>query len=203
MTNYPETLPSATPATHGEVLDELRAMAAVKGLSVLYGSGLWYAPTQAAAISSQTNSVGNLRLFREDFPPGTTLEGLAINVVTQGAAGARKVLVVYEDDGESSYPGALQYETAELDCETNGAKSEEFDAIAVGGTRWIGTLTLGATCVCSGISSGRRGVGVDTLASINVPWTGYIETGAAEAPAEFTATRTPINGLDRVFYKIG
>jgi hypothetical protein len=184
--------------------DEIVALANLGGgLRHQYGSGLWYSPPFMAGIASQTNSVGDVRLFRMDFPPGTTVTGLGINVATGGGGGATKTLLIYNDDGTSSYPTTLQKATSALDTTTTGVKSETFAAEGVGGVRWIGTLTLTATTVLSGTQSGLYGVGATSIASANVVWSGYIQTGQSSAPATFTSTRTPVNGLDRVFVQIG
>jgi len=184
--------------------DEIVALATLTGgLKHQFGSGLWYSPPFMAAISSQTNSVGDVRLFRMDFPPGTTVTGLGINVATGGTAGATKTLLIYNDNGTSSYPTTLQKATSALDTTTTGVKSETFAAENVSGVRWIGTLTLTATSVLSGCSSGLHGIGATTIAIANVVWSGYVQTGQSSAPATFTSTRTPINGLDRVFVQIG
>jgi hypothetical protein len=184
--------------------DEIVALATFSGLRPQYGSGLWYSPSEHAAVNSQVNTVGDVRLFREDFPPNTTITGLAINLVTVGAAGATKTLLIYNDNGTSSYPTTLQKATSALDCAAGtGTKSETFAAEAVGGVRWIGTLTLVNTSTVTGMSNGRRGVGATSISVGNNIWTGYIQTGQGSAPGTFTSTRTPVNGMDRVLFQIG
>jgi hypothetical protein len=184
--------------------DEIVALATLSGgLRHQFGSGLWYSEPFVSGVSSQTNQVGDVRLFRMDFPPGTTCTGLGINVFTGGAAGATKTLLIYNDDGTSSFPTTLQKATSALDTTTTGVKSETFSAEAVGGVRWIGTLTLTNTSVVAGCNGGLYGVGTTTIVSSNVVWSGYIQTGQTSAPGTFTSTRTPINGLDRVFFQIG
>jgi hypothetical protein len=184
--------------------DEIVAIATLGvGPRVQYGSGLWYAPPFMSGIASQTNAVGDVRLYRVDFPPGTTCTGLGVNVATGGAAGATKTLLIYNDNGTSSFPTTLQKATSALDTTTTGVKSETFSAETVGGVRWLGTLTLTNTTVMSGCTDALYGVGATTISIANVVWTGYIQTGQTSAPGTFTSTRTPINGLDRVFFQIG
>jgi hypothetical protein len=184
--------------------DEIVALATLgDGPRMQYGSGLWYSPDFFTGTNSQVNAVGDVRLFRCDFPPGTTITGLAINVVTGGSAGATKTLVIYNDDGVSSYPTTLQKATSALATTTTGVKSETFTAEDVSGVRWLGTLTLTNTSTITGNPNGIRGVGLSSIASANIPWSGYIQTGQTSAPGTFTSTRTTVAGLDRVLFQIG
>lgn len=202
MANFPLTLPSATPADHGDVVDEVREMAKYMGIVAPVPSGVWGSPSEHAA-NSQTNAVGDVRVYREEFPPGTSLTGMAINVATIGSAGATKTLLCYRDTG-ASMPGALIKATAALATDgSTGFKSETFAGVDISGVVWFGTLTLVATSVISGITTGRRGVFSSSLTLGNGVWTGYIMTGQTSVPDPFTTTRTPINGLDRVLYQTG
>jgi hypothetical protein len=184
--------------------DEIVAIA-TKGVGprVEYTSNFWYAPSGAYSVGNAQQAVGELRLFRQDFPPGTTVTGLGINIpATAGTAGATYTLLIYTDSG--NYPNSLQKATSALDVTTTGIKSETFTAENVGGVRWLGALCLtNGAAIPSGITSGVSGVGASTITNANNVWTGYNQTGLGSAPATFTSTRSPINGIARVFFQIG
>jgi len=183
--------------------DEIAAIASLGvGPRYKFTSGLWYSSPFAAAVSSSTPGQGDLRLYKVDFPAGTTVDGLGVNVATAGAAGSTTTIVIYGDS--SDYPGALQKATSAIASDTTGIKSETFTAEDVSGTRWVGVLPLVATAPAySAITSGMYSVAGSTITSANVVWTGYQQTGQTSAPANFTATRTPVNGVARVFLRIG
>jgi len=74
------------------------------------------------------------------IPQRARLDGLWMNVVGAGAAGARIRMGIYADDG-NLYPGRLLLDAGEVSAETTGGKTLSIDLVLNPGIYWFVFVT--------------------------------------------------------------
>lgn len=208
---YPTDKLSATPADHGVVLDDIRAMedrigyGPGKAVTESFIAGLWNSPEGVTANSGPAQDT--LCLRRYEFPIGTTVTQLGMWVITAGTATAVVRLGVYADNGTGTYPGTLIVDggVTTADISTTGFKScTAFSAVDIGGIVWAGGVVQVAAIGAGqfhALSAGSRGIAIATIPNGNVTQS-YTNTGVSGAlPGTFGSTRAVLNGGYKVFFK--
>lgn len=142
-------------------------------------SGYWGELFPYAAITTQTISVGLLRLSRTQLLQAVS--NWQIEVTTAGATIVR--LGVYADT--ASGPGSLLYQSADVDVSALGVKTI---ALAVpSGTYWVGVQNVGAA------TAGLRAVtGVNAMLPGTDPSSGGVIQNCWQAPGRGAALPNPI-----------
>jgi hypothetical protein len=206
MANFPTSLPSATPSTHGVVVDEIRALATHAAFRTTYQSGYTYSSeTGPGQQSAPVN--GTLMVSRVVFPPGTQIVRLFEWIHVVATAGGLRRIAVYNDDGTGGYPGSLQLDAGTYDSTVLGLQGPAaFTATDVSGVKWIGGVPTVASAAIwmNNTTPLQMGFPDGTPPQNgNQPWAGWSQTGVTGAlPATFTATRSQANATPRVFFKI-
>lgn len=204
MANFPTSLPSATPATHGVAADEIRAIAGWPSFPPFVPqSGFWYLPAYAQTITNH-GPLNTLVLLPMWWPAGTQVTQLGEWVNTGGTAGATRRLAIYADNG-SFYPGALLRDCGTYDGTVTGFQSvTAFTATDISGLTWVGGVGQTAATTVVGINNNVPGIsgGTGTPPTGTNVMSAYTETVAGALPATFTSTRTVTNGGPRVYVKI-
>ena len=209
MANYPTSVPSATPATHGEVVDEIVALAKDARAHPQYIAGRWYVLPGSPA-STATMGEGELDVTWWDFPIGTVLAEIWEQVVTAGTTGAVRRVGVYAHDAATGLPsGAPLYDGGTVSAETTGEKQW----IISGGLTitsshgiWIGGVTQGAAAtrpVMRSVNFSQRGIhasGAGLLSSV----VAGLRTAAVSGALPTFSAAPPLSGIiARQAVKIG
>lgn len=151
MTNYPTSLPSATPADHGEVVGEIRAIATELGLPAAGGVGHqrpYWAVGQYVYIGGQTTEMVPIEgtLYATPFPlmRACTLDRIGLYIGTQGGAGEVVRMGIYEDS--QGVPGALVLDAGTVAAATTGLKEVTISqALDITKRYWLAFATQGAS----------------------------------------------------------
>jgi hypothetical protein len=150
-------------------------------------SGLYY-PVPQGPVTTTSPALNNLRVAPLLVPFTVTLNSIAIEVTTAGAAGAVLRLGILSDDG-TGYPGALLLDAGTVDATTTGVKSIAISQALTPGVYWIGVVPQGAISTVRAVASPMLGVGAETasLASGNA-CSGYQQNSVSGALGAFTST---------------
>lgn len=203
MTNFPGTLPSATPALHGDVVGEQRAIAAAVAQAFgPYAASVWHSP-EVGTTGSHAPAVGTAVARRIPMPPEQTITRLGEWVVTAAGAGGLRRLMIFSDTG--GYPDALLKDSGTYDAAAAGAgtfqSTAAFAAITVGGPVWFVGVSQVAAPTVTGMTSQGFGMGLATVTGGNSQAAGYTMTGVTGAgPANWTATRAVTTSGPRIWF---
>jgi hypothetical protein len=206
MANFPTSLPSATPSTHGVVVNEVVALATHAQFGATYQSGYTYS-SEGPNGQQAGPTTGTLIVGRRVFPPGTQIVRLFEWVTIAATAGGLRRICVYSDNGTGGYPGALLLDAGTYDSTATGLQGPAaFTALNVGGLVWIGGVaTVAAASVwCHNETPPNMGwPDGGTPTNGNQPWAGWQQSGVTGAlPDPFSTTRSQTNVSPRTFFKI-
>jgi hypothetical protein len=145
MANFPSSEISGSPATHGVVLGEVKAVALIPPMAPPYVSGKWYS---APDSNNSTGILDEAKIYVgwHPVPFGVTIAGVAEEVTTIGTAGALRRLVIYKHNISTGLPDALLDDLGTYDATTTGVKTITGRTAVVDnyGGVWVGGITQGA-----------------------------------------------------------
>lgn len=147
MANYPGAVPSSSPSTHGDVLNEVIAIAKAPPAHPPFVTGRRVWQPNANAVSSQ---LGEAIVYVSwwALPMGTAISEVRLEVVTAGSTGAVVRVVFYDHGLTTGDPSDLLWESpSTISTETTGEKSHTgITGLSVVGADgiWAGVIPQGA-----------------------------------------------------------
>jgi hypothetical protein len=186
MANYPGSQPSATPATHGEVVNEIVAIAMAPPAHppFITGRRVWQPNANVA-----TTQFGEAIIYVSwwALPMGTAISEVRFDVVTAGSTGAVARVVFYDHGLSTGDPSSLLWESpTPISTETTGEKAHTgitgLSVIGADGI-WAGLIPQGAPATRAFL----RGI-TATMPGPQLTLSGFTTTcpGLASTAATFT-----------------
>jgi hypothetical protein len=196
MANYPGSPPSGTPSTHGDVLNEVIAIAKAPPAHPPYITGRRVWQPGMNAISTQ---LGEAIIYVSwwALPMGTAISEVRFEIVTAGSTGAVARVVFYDHGLATGDPAGLLWESpSTISTETTGEKSHTgITGLSVVGADgiWAGLIPQGAPATRAffrGISATLPGPQLTSSGAFNTTCPGLASTAATftgAAPATYPA----------------
>lgn len=172
MANYPGSLPASSPSTHGEVKDEIIAIATEVGLSpsgwattvasrmkiaehmvatggVLWVTGRYFFTMVSGTTGVVTPTASRLYLTPMYFPQSRSFDRLSLNVTTAGSATNVARVGLYNAHETTGLPTTVNVDGGTLVIDTTGIKEATVSS-SVEGLFWFAFVTQsGSYTSCS------------------------------------------------------